>query len=109
MARQPATLNFLTDITSRKQAEEALRESEEIWRSLVSVLPDYILLLDREGRVLFLNHCAEGFTEKDVIGCSVHKFLSTQSGEIIKKEIVECQKLGKYASLSTQPWGTTTS
>ena len=92
---KPATLNFLTDITSRKQAEEALRESEEKWRSLVSVLPDYILLLDRDGSVLFLNHCAEGFTEKDVIGCSVHKFLSPQSGEIIKKEIVECQKTGK--------------
>lgn len=92
---KPATLNFLTDITSRKQAEEALRESEAKWRSLVSVLPDYILLLDREGRVSFLNHCAEGFTEKDVIGCSVHKFLSPQSGEIIKKEIVECQKTGK--------------
>ena len=91
----PATLNFLTDITSRKQAEEALRESEEKWRSLVSVLPDYITLLDREGRVLFLNHCAEGFTEREVIGCSVYKYLSTQSGEILKKEIVECQKTGK--------------
>lgn len=92
---KPATLNFLTDITSRKQAEEALRESEEKWRSLVSALPDYILLLDREGRILFLNHYAEGFTEKEIIGCSVYKFFSMQSGELIKKEIAECQKTGR--------------
>ena len=88
-------LAVVDDITERKQVEKALRESEEKWRSLVSTLPDYVLLLDREARVLFLNHCAEGFTEREIIGCSVYKYLSTQSGEILKKEIVECQNTGK--------------
>ncbi|MCJ7652392.1 MAG: PAS domain S-box protein, partial [Actinobacteria bacterium] len=83
------------DITERKRAEEALRESEERWRSLVSVLPDYVSLLDREGRILFLNHYAEGFTEKEVIGSSVCQYLSTQSKEIFEKEIAECQNTGK--------------
>ena len=86
---------FSKDITERKQAEDALRESEEKWRSLVSVLPDYVSLLDRESRLLFLNHYAEGFTEKEVIGSSVYQYLSTESKEIFKKEIAECQNTGK--------------
>jgi PAS domain S-box-containing protein len=78
------------DITKRKRAEESLRESEEKWRSLVAATPDYISLLDPEGRILFLNHFAEGFTEKDVIGSSVFKYLSPDSIEIFKKKIEEC-------------------
>ncbi|MCX6225616.1 MAG: PAS domain S-box protein [Bacteroidia bacterium] len=85
----------LQDITERKQAEEALRESEENLRSLVSVLPDYISLLDREGRFLLLNHFAEGFKEKEVLGSSVYQYFSTQSKEIFEKEVAECQNTGK--------------
>ena len=88
-------LAVVDDITERKQIEKALRESEEKWRSLVSVLPDYISLLDLEGGFSFLNHYPKGFTKKEVIGSSVYQYLSTQSKEIFKKEIDECKKTGK--------------
>ena len=78
-----------------KLAEEALRESEERWSSLVNTLPDYVSILDRESRYLFRNQYALGFTEKDVIGCSVYQFLSTTSKEIFEKEISECKKTGR--------------
>ena len=84
-----------TDFTERKRIEKVLRESEEKWRSLVSVLPDYVSLLDRESKFLFLNHYPKGFTKKEVIGSSVYQYLSTQSKEIFKKEINECQITGK--------------
>jgi len=86
---------YFRDITEGKRAEEVIRSREERWRSLVSVLPDYISLLDLEGRFLFLNHYAEGFTEKEVIGCSVYQYISKQSQEVFKKEITECQNTGK--------------
>jgi PAS domain S-box-containing protein len=93
--RVTGALSSARDITERKQAEEKLQRSEEKWRSLVSVLPDYVSLLDREGRLLFLNHYAEGFTDKEVIGSSVYQYLSTQSKEIFEKEIAECQNTWK--------------
>lgn len=42
----------LDDITSRKQAEEALRISEEKLRSLFAAMQDIVLVLDRDGRYL---------------------------------------------------------
>jgi PAS domain S-box-containing protein len=45
----------LMDITSRREIEEALRESEERWRSLVENAPDFVLTVDRLGQLQFVN------------------------------------------------------
>jgi PAS domain S-box-containing protein len=75
-----------------KLAEEALRESEEKWRALVSATPDYIALHDPKGRYLFLNHYAEGYSEKDVIGTSLYKYISPESVELFRSHMEKALK-----------------
>ncbi len=89
-AAQVQLIELGKEMTERKLAEEDLRESEEKWQSLVSNSPDFIALHDREGKYLFLNHYAEGFTEKDVLGKKGLEFVSHESRELYKTKFEEC-------------------
>lgn len=60
------------DITARKQADEELRKSQELLRSILDNLPQYIVWKDRSGRYLGCNQSAAEFSgfesPKDVMG-----------------------------------------
>jgi PAS domain S-box-containing protein len=83
------------DFSKRMRAEQALQEGEDNWRSLVMAIPDYIAVHDRDGKYLFLNHYADGFTEKDVIGQSIYDFISPESRPVFKFAMDEVQRTGK--------------
>ncbi len=48
-------VGFMREITGRKRAEEALRESEERYRTLAESSPDAIFIVDRQLNVQYVN------------------------------------------------------
>lgn len=63
------------DVTARVDAERSLRASEARWRSLLEASPQYIMLLDRDLRILFINRVAEGYDQADVVGTVLDDFM----------------------------------
>ena len=60
----------IIDITKRKEAEEALRESEEVFRSFSEQTPDGIAMADEEGKIIEWNKGLEhlcGIPKKEVV------------------------------------------
>jgi PAS domain S-box-containing protein len=59
------------DITMRRQAEEALRESNQALKALVDASPVAIVCVDRAGNVTLANPAAErmfGWSEREMLG-----------------------------------------
>jgi len=66
-----AILGIGKDITKRKQAEEALRESERRLADIIDFLPDATLAIDRQGKVIAWNRAIEemtGVNAEDMLG-----------------------------------------
>jgi PAS domain S-box-containing protein len=98
-----ARLVVATDITMRKKAEEALRQSEERFRLLVSEVTDYaILMLDPEGRIASWNAGAErikGYQAHEIIGQHFSRFYPTEDVEGGKPvyELKVTRERGRFA------------
>ncbi len=62
---------LIQDVTDRKLAEEALRQSEERHRSLLESSPDPIVVYDMEGRTDYVNSCfvkTFGWSQEELLG-----------------------------------------
>ena len=71
------TQGIIRDITARRNAERALRESEEMLRALFNATTESVFLLDRTGTVLTLNE-----TAAQRLGKSVAELIGTQIADV---------------------------
>lgn len=70
----PLAMATIHDVTTRKQAEAALQESEERMRAIFETAVDAIITIDDRGRLERLNPAAQrmfGYAEAEVVGRNV--------------------------------------
>ena len=71
-------LATMEDITARKQAEEALRESEERLNKVIGAAQDAIIMLDPDGNISMWNESAVrifGYSAAEALGQNLHRLL----------------------------------
>jgi PAS domain S-box-containing protein len=88
--------NYFQDITSEKQAQEKLRQSEERFRTMADSSPIMIWMTDTEGKLLFLNR-----TYLEYLGISTDEIAQFDWHQSVIRTIVP-----RTSASSRQPYKT---
>lgn len=71
------------DVTARREAEEQLRASEAVLRSVAEHAPDFITIIDADLRLRFSNRPLRGVPPADAVGRPIAEFAIGPAAELL--------------------------
>ncbi|GEM_PF-5261133 len=89
---------IVRDVTEHKKAVEALRESEELYKTLVETLPDSVTMMDLDGQIIFASpQTARLYGVRDnkrLLGKNAFLFIAPEDRELAEKNAMETLEKG---------------
>jgi PAS domain S-box-containing protein len=104
---RPAVLCFMGDVTERRQAVEALRQSEERYRTMLEEMEDSYFEVDLGGHLSFFTDavCRDlGYSREELMGKSYKDFTAEEDIESLFRAFGEVYRTG--VSNKGFPWKT---
>ncbi len=89
------------DITALREAETALRKSEDLYRGLVETSPDTVLQLDRTGKVEFMSRAELGLSPEAVQGSSALEWVDEDERPTFEAAMARALETGALVDFET--------
>jgi PAS domain S-box-containing protein len=92
-------LSLEKEVKERKQAEEALRESEQRYREIFATIGDCLFIADLDGRIIEANPAAcrtYGYTREELIGRPAPELITPEYHPVLEEFIKDLKKEGRF-------------
>ncbi|NUN68089.1 MAG: PAS domain S-box protein [Bacteroidetes bacterium] len=97
----PLIITICRDITERKRMEDALRSSEERLRMYLEHSPAIITLVDRAGRITYINRTEGNYTPADFLGTNIFDTIHPGQHESVRSCLDETIRTGTMHAYET--------
>lgn len=78
------TIGIALDISEHKQAELALQNTKALLQSITENSPDYIMMIDQEGKLLYINRTVPDLSPDRVIGTLIYTYIEEKYHRAMK-------------------------
>jgi PAS domain S-box-containing protein len=101
------------DVTQERCVEDELRRSQARFQSLMNTAPSYVLILDRNGTIQYVNQYDHGASEETTIGASAFDFAFPEFHGTLREaiehtfdhgELTECELIVRLRMASSSAW-----
>ncbi|MCB1624865.1 MAG: PAS domain-containing protein [Pseudomonadales bacterium] len=97
--RVTGSIGSATDITERRASDEALRRSQAQLMAIAESSPDWLVLVDADMRVQYINHPMMGRAPDALIGCFVRDIAPPEDMDRVAQAVAHVLETGEPADL----------